>query len=316
MLLINNKWITTRYKDQLNLAIHRPKHKKYFTNRHNISATEYDNIMWDVIGMARRNIRYKMNARIAKYMNGWLNHGHQKGKLRKDSTCPCCGLPDETQAHIFQCPNPTVILTRTNSIKALQTYLREHKVAIELIECVIELCNAFFNQSTTNIRHTSSITSNLITSQLKLGLELFTRGYLSNEWLTASKHYHKQHPKTKLKHILHGLWFHILEPIWETRNTILHKNDNIVIQHAHKQANSELLDWKTLTHERLHHTQQHLTNYTKTDFKYWTLQHKLNTLHILQTAHKNYKQFLKSESANGLQQLITKYIHKTAQDPL
>ena len=273
--MINNKWVTTRYKDQLHLAIHRPKHKKYFTNRHNLTSNQYDDILWDVIGTARRNIRYKMNARIAKYMNGWLNHGHQKGKLGKDSTCPCCGLPDETQAHIFQCTNPTVNTTRLSSIKAMKAYLTENKVAIELIECVIELCNAFFHQSSPNIRHTSAITSNLIKSQLSLGLELFTRRYLTSEWISAAKHYHKQQPKAKLKHILHGLWFHILEPIWETRNTILHKSDNIVTQQAHNQANSELSDWKILSHERLHHTQLHLINYSKADFKYWTLQHKL-----------------------------------------
>ena len=47
-----------------------------------------------------------------------------------------------------------------------------------------------------------------------------------------------------------------MEPIWEAHNDILlHKTDNIVTQTAHQQANHELQDWKTLSLERLHHSQ-------------------------------------------------------------
>ena len=100
-----------------------------------------------------------------------------------------------------------------------------------------------------------------------------------------------------------------MEPIWQQRNNILHKKDNIVTTLEHKQLDSELNDWKVLSNERLHHSQSHLVSYTKSDFKRWTLQHKKNTLHILQEAHKNYKEYIDKE--DKLQMRITSFIrHK------
>jgi hypothetical protein len=73
---------------------------------------------------------------------------------------------------------------------------------------------------------------------------------------------------------------------------------------------AELKDWKILSQQRLHHTQQNLTSYSTSDFKRWTLQHKQNTLYILQLAHRNYKQYLDSDQSKKLQKLITEYIPK------
>ena len=90
-----------------------------------------------------------------------------------------------------------------------------------------------------------------------------------------------------MKAILLGLWHNILEPMWEVRNNILHKTNNTVITNEHNQLNSELMDWKNLAHVRLHHTQSHQVSYSRSDFTYWTLQHKRNALYILQLAHRN-----------------------------
>jgi hypothetical protein len=98
-----------------------------------------------------------------------------------------------------------------------------------------------------------------------------------------------------MKSILQGLWLHIMEPMWEARNEILHKDTSIVHTNAHKQLDSELQDWQTLSRQRLHYTQQHLVSYSTADFKRWTIQHKQNTLYILQLADRNYKQYLDSD---------------------
>ena len=227
--------------------------------------------------------------------------------MGQDSTCPCCGAPDETQSHIFQCNNPDVQRTMTTSLNSFKLYLQQHKLPMQLIECAVELCNSFFHRTTPSIRHTSQLTKTLIQQQLHRGHELFLRGFISSAWLDALVSLKTQQPKTKIKHILHGLWHHIMLPIWDQRNAIHHNNDNIVTQHAHKQADSELTDWKILSAQRLHPAQQHLTHYSSSDFKSWTLQHKHNVLHILQLAHKNYKQFLKDDISSGRQPLISEF---------
>jgi hypothetical protein len=59
---------------------------------------------------------------------------------------------------------------------------------------------------------------------------------------------------------------HVMGPVWECRNNILHKTDNIVTRNAHTQLDSELQDWKILlATEGLHYTQQYLTNNSVTN---------------------------------------------------
>ena len=116
---------------------------------------------------------------------------------------------------------------------------------------------------------------------------------------------HQRQNSPKNEAILLGFWHHIMEPIWQCRNDFLHKSDNIVVTHEHQQLDSELKDWKILSRDRLHHTQQYLVSYSTSDFNRWTLQHKKNTLHVLQLANRNYKQYLDSQA--HLQPHITKF---------
>ena len=308
MLIIDGKWIMAGYKEQLTIALTKPRHRKYFLQRFKTTDKVYDDILWECIGSARRNIRHRMNTRISKYMYDWMHTGKQKGLFGDDGTCPCCGAQEETQAHIFQCMNPTIVRARETSIKSFTSHLQQHRIPPELIECAVELVKAFFNKSEPKIRQISATTKQIIDAQQKIGIESFTRGFLSKQWLTSLIRMKSNQPKTKIKTIIQGLWHHIMEQIWEAHNNILHKTDNIVTQTARRQANGKLLDWKTLASERLHHSQQHLVAYCKSDFKFWTLQHKHNTLHILQQAHKNYKQYLKADNTEGIQTLITRYI--------
>ena len=47
VFIIDNKWVTTEYKEQIRSAIMKPEHKKFFLHkfrRYNITENEYDNI--------------------------------------------------------------------------------------------------------------------------------------------------------------------------------------------------------------------------------------------------------------------------------
>ena len=65
------------------------------------SEDDYKNICWKGIGQARKILSEKENVTLTKYLNGWLNTGHQKGHLGEASECPCCGWHEETQLHLF-----------------------------------------------------------------------------------------------------------------------------------------------------------------------------------------------------------------------
>ena len=138
-------------------------------------------------------------------MYDWMHTGKQKGLFGDDGTCPCCGAPEETQAHIFQCMNPTIIRARETNIKSFTSYLQQHCIPAEIIECVIELVTAFFTASEPKIRHTSATTKAIIDAQQKIGIEPFTRGFLSKKWLNSLIKMKSNQPKSKIKTIDCGI---------------------------------------------------------------------------------------------------------------
>jgi hypothetical protein len=312
MLIINDRWVTTDYKAQILNAITEPAHRKYFADKfkHMDSQKIYDDIAWKHIGLARRNLKHEVNSRISKYMYDWLNTGKQKDLFDYDGTCPCCGTEIETQLHMFQCNNPDITKARSKCITTFLQHMQAKHVPPDIIDAIIEITTAIFEQRQPKLDHVIPSIKTAIKHQELIGFELLTRGFLSNQWLAAIISITQDKPEQKLKSILLGLWLHVMEPMWEARNSILHKDTSIVHTNAHKQLDSELQDWKTLSLQRLHHTQQHLTSYSTADFRRWTLQHKQNTLHILQLAHRNYKQYLDSNESKKLQTLITRYIPK------
>jgi hypothetical protein len=310
MLILQEKWVTTAYKEQILNAINEPAHRKYFATKfkHSDSAQVYEDIAWKLIGIARRNIKHELNSRISKYMYDWLNTGKQKDLFDQDGICPCCGIGIETQLHIFQCNNPDVIRARSKCMTTFIQHMQASHVPPDIIAAISEITSATFDQRSPKLDYTIPAIRHAIKCQDAIGFELLTRGFLTKQWLTAILTFTQDKPDHKMKSILLGLWMHVMEPMWEARNNILHKDTSIVHVNAHKQLDSELRDWKILSNERLHHTQQHLTSYSTSDFKRWTIQHKQNTLHILQLAHRNYKQYLDSNDSKRLQTLITQYL--------
>ena len=101
MLIINNKWVTTKYKLQIQEASTLKAHKAFFLKKYQSKTLDdYNSIYWRGIGMARRNLTLKEDTNLTKHMNGWLNTGKQKGHFGHASECPGCGWHEETQLHI------------------------------------------------------------------------------------------------------------------------------------------------------------------------------------------------------------------------
>ena len=108
----------------------RPKHCEYFCERYpHITKQVYDDIEWLSIGRARSKLSTAINTRLTKYLNGWLNTGHQKGHFGKSTACPGCGWDDETQLHILQCTASNMNKkARVQAFKQCEQYYHEHKI--------------------------------------------------------------------------------------------------------------------------------------------------------------------------------------------
>jgi hypothetical protein len=236
-------------------------------------------------------------------LSSLVGHGQSLTILRQSAA----GSPMGFVSH------PDIARARSKSITTFIQHMQTKHVPPDIIEAITEISSAIFENHQPKLDYTIPVIKTAFEHQEMIGFELLTRGFLLKQWLSAIL-YFTHNPDQKLKSILLGLWLHVMEPMWEARNEILHKDTSIVHINAHKQLDSELQDRKTLSRQRLHHTQQHLTSYSTSDFKRWTIQHKYNstsdfkrwtiqhkynTLHILQLAHRNYKQYLDSEDSNN-----------------
>jgi hypothetical protein len=291
MLIIDNKWITTAYHEQIHEAVVGKTYKKYFMGRHpHITNADYNTINFRGIGIARKRQSHTHTSRITKYMNGWLNVGHQKQKMGRDGQCPCCGAQDETQMHLFHCQNADMKRAKTIAIRAMSEHLISKGLPTKILQPFLALVKHFLLNTTSpqSIANEFPHLKTTLLQQERIGPEATLRGYLCKGWLHDIQRYTNTQVDRKCKSMFIGLWDYLFMPIWEQRNNILHIPDNIVTTTEHNMLNDELLDWKRHKRERFHHTQYHLTEYDADEICKWTLQHKHNTIKLLQTSHKNY----------------------------
>lgn len=124
MLMNDGVWITSNYADQIQEAIMKPKHLKFFLKKYKTkTVSDYRSIFWKEIGWARKKLSEAENIRLTKYLNGWLNTGRQKGHFGTKSDCPCCGWHEEDQLHILQCAHPEMTKSRTTAFAQCEKVL-------------------------------------------------------------------------------------------------------------------------------------------------------------------------------------------------
>jgi hypothetical protein len=82
----------------------------------------------------------------------------------------------------------------------------------------------------------------VIITQNRIGAVKLLQGYLSTAWVQAMEDYGEKCPNCRMAAILRGLWDELFEPIWATRNHILHHLPNRY-NDAIEKSNKERLQW-------------------------------------------------------------------------
>ena len=308
LLIIEGRWVTTKYAEQIQDAVMHKSHIKFFLHKYkHLHDHHYDSIYWRGIGLARRRLTLSENIDLTKYMNGWLNSGRQKGHFGELPECPCCGWHEETQLHIFCCTHPQMIATRKKSFQQLRTYYELHKIPSTIYYPFIMIC-----ESTTNMdnvwwnSHQPDHLRQAIVSQEELGGEMMLRGYLVSEWLAALREAGADKPDQCMTHLHLGLWKILYPSIWEQRNTLLHGDESFTTKLERKNLTRELIEWKRVAGSKLGASQIYLIDYNIKTIAGWTLSTMQTTIDIIHKAAKNFQ----NSDGNKLQPLITKYYKK------
>jgi hypothetical protein len=62
-------------------------------------------VNWRAIGRAKKRLKLSPSVRTTKFRYDWL-----------DSICPCCGIEEEDQLHLYRCTNEKMQATLKDSI--------------------------------------------------------------------------------------------------------------------------------------------------------------------------------------------------------
>ena len=93
------------------------------------------------LGQAKKQLDRARSIRTTKWIYGWFKVGAQKQKMGEDGTCPCCGLVEEDQLHLFRCNNQQMEATFDSSIRKLQKSLYKDGISTPVVIAFIkELC--------------------------------------------------------------------------------------------------------------------------------------------------------------------------------
>ena len=246
-------------------------------------------------------------------MYDWLNVGSQKRKMGGDGICPCCGIEEEDQLHLYRCTNENMQQMLQDSIASLNTRLVKEGLTTPVYTAFINsICKAVQQPplSTYEIEDNDALAC--IESQDTLGTESILRGFHHIDWLHLlrdkwMKPKISDDGKTKEKRkdpleqsivLVQGVW-NIFEAQWKCRNNILHSNDSALIERSRDTLMTRLLEYKRNNKTLLRSCDRFIIdNHSIQDVIKWPLQRKKAVIDLLDRLHKVYSGELKVETAS------------------
>jgi hypothetical protein len=246
-------------------------------------------------------------------MYDWLNVGSQKRKMGGDGTCPCCGMTEEDQLHLYRCTNEKMQQTLSDSISNLNSKLVKEGLATPIYTAVINcICEAVHRPPLSHYEIEDEDVQQCIESQEMLGTESFLRGFhhidwlhlLRDKWIKPTQS-NDGETKTRRKDplqqsimLIQSVW-DIFEAQWSCRNSILHSNDSELIERSRDTLTARLLEFRRESKTLLRSSDRFIIdNYSIQDVIKWPLTRKKAVVEFLEKLHKIYCSEMKTETAS------------------
>ena len=144
--------------------------------------------------------------------------------MNKEKCCLCCRADEETLLHLFQCKDPQMEKTRTESIAIMKKILQSTNVPKQVAGPFLEMVHSLSTDKDITVTcHTCPMVAEAIEDQRQIGKYLMLRVFLSSKWHHAIKHHTKVQTNSKSALLVSSLWKTYFFPIWNQRNLLLHK---------------------------------------------------------------------------------------------
>ena len=203
--------------------------KEYWMRKLNIPPNTNTQIAWSSLANASTSLSSAKRAEIIKWNSDFC--GTAKNLKRwgeqKHSSCPTCGVSEETTTHILKCPHPSSSRQWERSLSNLKDWMLLRKTAPDITNVIIENLRSWrddrppvlYNGHLPHLSEAQSL-------QSIIGWEPFLRGFPAKAW-SSSQHCHYQHLNSKqtgqrwLTELIKKMWA-ISWDMWRFRNGVLH----------------------------------------------------------------------------------------------
>jgi hypothetical protein len=302
--------VTTEINAQIQYAAQAPKLFTYLMEKFGWIDTQISALNFTGLGRAKQRLDRARSIRTTKWIYGWLNVGAQKRKMGEDGTCPCCGLVEEDQLHLFRCTNRRMEATFDTGIRALQKSLYKDGISTPVVTAFVnELCRCAKKPPIAKTPIHCEETLATVEASQTLGVEAFVRGLhhvdwaylLRNKWIPPAtlpngKKERRKDPMEQSVSLIRGVW-DIMEAVWECRNDILHGKENQLLSKSEESVTARLLEFRLGNTEMLRRCDRFIiAKHTVRDVIKWPRERKKAVLDHLETLHKVYVNELRRES--------------------
>lgn len=253
------------------------------------------------MGKARKGRTLASMIRTSKILHGWLPVMHRQGRVTGSTQCPGCESTDETFDHMIQCTNERMQTVRSQAICNVREVGIKQRLPVGFMNNVQQYLKLLLTELEED---PDTDLLGVVASQQKIGHMMFIRGFLSTEWLRLLRSYDNTSPEQKLARLIWIIWDQLVEPLWTTRNDILHRNTNYVSENTHAQLGDRLI-WYTQHKDELSRRDQFLARHTLSQIEAMTTSQRREWVRHLDVAQAAWAKE-KTTMAVG-QTLITQY---------
>ena len=178
-LLIHGLTITSNHRAQLRIAGAEPAFFDYMTSKHQWSSTTVDDIDWDSFCMAARTYS-STEVHLLKLVHDKLPSRRHTSRHQKwiHASCHYCSSSDTLDHLQTGLCNPASIKYRNEINKSVAKYLSQRQCSPSTSKPVLVTLNTWLENSTSSELTNDSVHSR----QTNIGLQLFTRGFLTRKW--------------------------------------------------------------------------------------------------------------------------------------
>lgn len=198
---------------------------RYLQNKGVVPEDLLHKINWLPIGVFLRHRPLAFRVWMAKHSYGFASTGTNMVKWGLDSedSCPCCGSPGESLSHLYECPDPRMVTTRTSGIESFRTWMVSSSTNPDVVVAFVGL----FLEPSRNFGSFPTMLNNpAALEQDRLGRWNTLIGRLSRKWEMQHSAYLTSLGLSRSSSAwAAGMVEHLLligHRCWTTRNNILH----------------------------------------------------------------------------------------------